>query len=208
MSTICLNKTVCQSSGVSLGEILLLLAIHNEADLVKAEDLLVQKGFITAKRNELFQSDGWRLTRLGAQILEETVSESEKTVTKTVAERKKELNSLTALSEKLKSVFPEGKKQGTNQYWAEGPKLIAKRLDKFFDKYGRSWTDEQIVDATQRYVTSFNGDYRFMRVLKYFLWKDTAGAGGTIEVSSDLYNYLTNSEQQEESNSNWMNSVR
>lgn len=208
MATVCLNKEACQSSGVSLGEALLLLAIHNEVDLVKAEDLLVRKGFITAKRNELFQRDGWRVTRTGAQILEEAVSESEKSLTKTRADRKKEISGLTALAEKLKAIFPEGKKQGTNQYWAEGPTLIAKRLDKFFDKYGRNWTEDQIVDATQRYVTSFNGDYRFMRILKYFLWKDTTGACGTVEVSSDLYNYLTHPNQQEESNGNWMDSVR
>lgn len=208
MATVCLNKEACKSIGVSLGEALLLLAIHNEVDLTKAEDLLIQKGFITANRNELFQSEGWRLTRTGARILEDAVCESEKSMTKTKAERKKELNSLTALAEKLKAVFPEGKKRGTTQYWAEGPALITRRLDKFFDKYGRDWTDDQIVDAAQRYVSSFNGDYQFMRVLKYFLWKESSGANGTIEVSSDLYNYLTHPNQQEETNGNWMDSIR
>lgn len=208
MATVCLNKEACRLSGVSLGEALLLLAIHNEVDLAKAEDLLVQKGFITARRNELFQNEGWRITRIGTQILEDVVSESEKGMTKTRADRKKEISSLSALAEKLKAIFPEGKKQGTNQYWAEGPALIAKRLDKFFDKYGRNWTDDQIVDATQRYVNSFNGDYQFMRILKYFLWKDSAGVSGTVEVNSDLYNYLTHPNQQEESNGNWMDNVR
>lgn len=212
MATVCLNKEACQSSGVSLGEALLLLAIHNEVDLAKAEDLLVQKGFITATRDELFKVTGWRITRTGSQILEDVLHESSKSMTKTKAERKKEYAGFLALAERLKAVFPEGKKRGTTQQWSEGPILIAKRLDKFFEKYGKDkdgnrWTDDQIVDAAERYVQSFNGEYQFMRVLKYFLWKEDT-RNGVAEPSSDLYNYLTNIDQQDEDNDNWRDSVR
>ena len=85
-------------------------------------------------------------------------------------------------------------------------------MDKFFEKYGKDkdgnrWTDDQIVDAAKRYVQSFNGEYQFMRVLKYFLWKEDT-RNGVAEPSSDLYNYLTNIDQQDEDNDNWRDSVR
>jgi len=204
MASICLNKDACKAGGITLGEVLLLIAIHNGEDLKRAEVALVEKGFITANRDDLFQVDGWRITRLGGQVLEEVVSESNKLMTKTKAERKKDLAQLEELAERLKAVFPEGKKPGINKYWAEGPALIVKRIEKFFEKFGRKpeWTDDAIVEAAQRYVESFNGDYTWMRTLKYFLWKDEDGG-----QSSDLYNVLTHPDQPINNNS-WMDSVR
>ena len=45
-------------------------------------------------------------------------------------------------------------------------------MQKFFKLYGNKYTDEQILKATQDYVSSFNGNYSYMRVLKYFILKD------------------------------------
>ena len=76
-----------------------------------------------------------------------------------------------SLAEKLREVFPAGKKPGYAYTWRDSVSCIADRLKKFFMKYGE-YTDEQIIEATKAYVASFNGNYTYMQLLKYFIWKN------------------------------------
>lgn len=200
MATICLSKEACASNGITLGEALLLLAIHNEQDLVQAKSSLVHKGLITAKRDENFQPIGWKLTRHGAEIIDNVIVDSSKPV---ITEDK-----LDKLAQKLKDLFPKGKKPGTNNYWAEGKALIVRRLKLFFKKYGDDYPFEDIIEATRNYVQSFNGNYQWMKTLRYFILKEVKGASGEIEGTSDLLNYLENVGQENIDDRNWMDSVR
>lgn len=118
---------------------------------------------------------------------------------------------LENLAKQLMAVFPEGKKTGTTMYWRGNVKEIKLKLKKFFKRYSDQYTDEQIIQATKVYVGSFNGNYSYMRVLKYFIWKDerkidSEGKGFTEEVS-DLATIIENAGQVD-NNDNWMDSVR
>jgi hypothetical protein len=77
----------------------------------------------------------------------------------------------TALADKLREIFPAGKKPGYAYTWRDSTSCIADRLKKFFLKYGE-YTDEQVIKATKEYVASFNGNYQYMQLLKYFIWKN------------------------------------
>ena len=77
----------------------------------------------------------------------------------------------TSLANKLRELFPSGKKPGYAYTWRDSTSCIADRLKKFSLKYG-DYSDEEIIDATKRYVASFNGDYKYMQLLKYFIWKN------------------------------------
>ena len=77
----------------------------------------------------------------------------------------------TQLAEKLREIFPSGKKPGYAYTWRDSVSCIADRLKKFFMKYGE-YTDEQVIEATKAYVASFNGNYQYMQLLKYFIWKN------------------------------------
>ena len=101
------------------------------------------------------------------------------------------------LATQLKGVFPKGKKEGTNYYWAEGVALIIRRLKLFFKKYGNEFTDEQIIQASKKYVEGFNGNYQYMRLLKYFIFKEKIGAGGEVEGDSELISYIENAGQED-----------
>lgn len=191
---IVLSRDGCSKNQISIGEVLLLLAYYNKVDLKDAEENLIEKGYITAERNNLFQQVSWRVTRKGGEILDSVVLDSEKT--------EKSDEDILILAGRLKEVFPIGKKEGTSNYWAEGKALIAKRLKAFFKKYGTDYTDEQIVNATRKYVESFNGNYQFMRTLKYFIFKDRDIAGER-EYTSDLLNYLENAGNEETFKDDW-----
>lgn len=103
---------------------------------------------------------------------------------------------LNNLAKSLMECFPEGKKEGTSQYWRGNMRDVTLKLQKFFKLYGNKYSDEQIINAAKRYVASYNGRYQFMRVLKYFICKnerkiDSEGRG-CIEEVSDLASYIDN----------------
>lgn len=99
----------------------------------------------------------------------------------------------------LMEVFPKGKKAGTNVYWRGNKKDITLRLKKFFKLYS-NYTKEQILEAAKRYVSSFDGKYDYMRVLKYFIWKAERKIGEDgklfIEETSELANVIENEDSE------------
>lgn len=198
--TICLSKEGCQKNNISLAEALLMLAIHNNADLDAAQKELIKKGYITADRNDLFQQVGWRLTNKGTEVIDSVIVDSDK--------KSKPDERLTQLATRLKKVFPKGKKDGTNYYWADGVALIVRRLKLFFRKYGDTYTDEQIVKAAEKYVQGFNGNYTYMRLLKYFIFKEKVGAAGEVEGDSELISYIENAGQEENLRNDWTSTLK
>lgn len=200
MTTICLNKKATQQNGITIDEALLMLVIHNKVNLESAEKALIQKGLITAERNDLFQQVGWRLTNKGTEVLDSVIMDSDK--------EQEPQDRLIQLATRLKEIFPKGKKDGTNYYWTEGVALIVRRLKLFFRKYGNKFTDEQIIQAAEKYVQGFNGSYRYMRLLKYFIFKEEVGANGEVEGSSELINYIENVGQEENLRDDWATTLR
>ena len=200
MTTVCLNKKAAQQNGITIDEALLMLVIHNKANLEGAERALIQKGLITAERNDLFQQVGWRLTNKGTEVLDSVIMDSDK--------EQEPQDRLIQLATKLKEIFPKGKKDGTNYYWADGVALIVRRLKLFFKKYGNTYTDEQIIQATSKYVEGFNGNYTYMRLLKYFIFKEKVGAAGEVEGDSELISYIENFGQEDTLSRDWNTELR
>lgn len=216
--TICLSKEGCQKNNISLAEALLMLAIHNNADLDMAQKELIKKGYITADRDDLFQQVGWRLTNKGTEVIDSVIVDSDK---------KQEPNDrLVQLATRLKEIFPKGKKDGTNYYWADGVALIVRRLNLFFKKYDASlndifneeahimtvkdynkFIDDRIVQAATKYVQGFNGNYQYMRLLKYFIFKEKVGAAGEVEGDSELISYIENAGQEENLRNDWTSTI-
>ena len=125
------------------------------------------------------------------------------------SDKKQEPNDrLVQLATRLKEIFPKGKKDGTNYYWADGVALIVRRLKLFFKKYGNTYTDEQIIQATSKYVEGFNGNYTYMRLLKYFIFKEKVGAAGEVEGDSELISYIENFGQEDTLSRDWNTELR
>lgn len=195
--TIHLNKEAALQNGITIDEALLMIIIHNKVNLEKAEKSLIQKGFITA---DIFQKKGWRLTIKGSEILDSVILDSDN--------EQESQDRLSQLATKLKEIFPKGKKDGTNYYWTEGVALIIRRLKLFFKKYGNKFTDEQIIQAAEKYVQGFNGNYQYMRLLKYFILKEKIGVSGEIEGDSELISYIENNGQEDEMRNDWNTELR
>ena len=104
---------------------------------------------------------------------------------------------IIALAKKMCQLYPSGLKPGTAISWRGNSRDIANRLIKFFAQYN-AYTAEEVLDATKRYVDSFNGSYDYMRVLKYFIMKQETVADEwgnmTVETVSQLADFIENKE--------------
>lgn len=74
------------------------------------------------------------------------------------------------LADKLRELYPKGLKPGTNHMWRDSCLVIAKKLKNLNDNF-QSFTDKEAIEATKKYVESFNGNYQYMQLLKYFILK-------------------------------------
>lgn len=109
------------------------------------------------------------------------------------------------LAEKMRELYPKGLKPGTTYCWRDSIPIIAKKLKTVVEKFNTQFTEEQALDATRRYVESFNGDYRFMQLLKYFILKTDKATG---DIRSDFLSLLQNPDAEDSLNDNWLNEVR
>ena len=109
---------------------------------------------------------------------------------------------LLPLAEKMMSLMPQCKKEGTSYFYKCNKREVVLKLKKFFKLYGK-YSAEEVLDATRRYVESFNGDYTYMKLLKYFIMKDerrtNAEGEGYIDEVSILATFLENKDSVEES---------
>ena len=141
---------------------------------------ILERGFV-------FENDvGFYLTQDGVDFIEmvESIPIDNKRVP-TKAER-------FELADKMRGLFPEGKKTGTSKYWRGNRSDVEEKLRKFFDKYG-VYEADKIVEATQKYIQSFGDSKQLMRTLEYFISKDGNSDLATIlenvdSVKSDSQN--------------------
>lgn len=193
-----LTDVACRKHNLLLSEGIALLAISTTTD--DTYKSLVDKGLIT-KANGTMQSLNrkYSATEKGIVLADELVADSEKNIAA------KE-GSIKELADKLRSIYPEGKMEGTSYYYRCNKADIIRKLKSFFRRYGE-YTPEQIIEATQRYVSSFNGNYTYLRLLKYFIWKDENKDGETLQVSQ-LADWIENKNETNANNTDWAITLR
>lgn len=195
---IIISSEGCRKNDMDVQDVLLLLKHSIPSNEEQSQNKLIERGLITAERDQSYQQVGWRVTKKGLELLESVFVESDK--------EDKSMEELLEIAEGLKSIFPQGRKEGTSNYWAESKLLIVKRLKSFFKRYGSEYTKEQILEAARKYVEGFNGRYQYMRTLKYFIFRDRNNLG-EAEASSDLLTYIENAGQEQNLKEDWMSTI-
>jgi hypothetical protein len=120
--------------------------------------------------------------------------------------KEKEVDRFEGLATKLRELFPKGKKPGTSIMWRGSNYEIVKKLKTLIKKTGAEFTDEQAIEATKKYIESFNGNYAYMQVLPYFILKQVP-VNGVYEEKSQLLSYIENAGQEDVDN-NWTSELR
>ena len=178
--------------------ILLLTACDNISELFER---LIKKGYI--RKTEGIFGQGFEINETFLNKVQAALLSKDPDVP--------EEDKLDALASQLMEIFPKGKKEGTTSYWRGNRKEIRERLQKFFKLYGNKYTDEQILKATQDYVSSFNGNYSYMRVLKYFILKDERKSDEEgkliVQQVSDLATFIENAEDLDPIRNDWTSNL-
>lgn len=188
-----IDSTVLDEYNLSMDEFVLLLFLARGNNVQQYINSLLAKKWID--RN-IFHPDQVILSLKAKETIQGILLDSDKLVNG-------KQDDFEALANKLREIFPKGNKAGTNYNWRGSTAEIARKLKNLVVKYGCRFTDEEAIEATKAYVASFNGDYKYMKLLKYFLLKTPRNNNGDVEIESDFMTYLENKGAAEENNGNW-----
>jgi hypothetical protein len=183
-----IDSEACAKHNLSLSEVLGILLIKfsetgNSQDTI---DKLVSEEKLVTLGDPSDPYSVYQVTQRWDDEVSAVLLDAEKSLPK--ADR------IENLVKQMRELFPTGMKVGSSA-WRGNIRELKLRMQKFFRLYG-DYTDEQILSATKKYVDSFNGNYTYMRILKYFILKDEIkiAEDGTryVEQVSELANFLEN----------------
>lgn len=196
---ITIDEKECLKHHLTSEEVIVMLALRSCKDTNEVVANLEAREIITD------QSGQFMLTQRWSDELDEILADSSGAV-----DDEQRLNNL---AQKMRDCYPVGKMPGTPYYYKCNKREVVLKLKKFFMLYG-NYKDEDIIDATKRYVASFQGNYRYLPLIKYFIHKDKLklGEDGQQHVSpeSQLATYLENKEDSNlaTASDDWLTTVR
>ena len=197
-----INKETLAKSGISVDMAFYLASIYFDKPYTyDTFDVASKQSLITYNHLDRYNLPIQpKLTREGVELVESIFLNSEFKGDKGI-----DTDRYDKLADKLRELYPKGRKEGTSYLWRDSHAKIANKLRTLVKKYNFKFTDEQAINATQRYIESFNGNYSYMQLLKYFILKKDKDTG---EENSQLMSYIENEDCTDAANDDWMNEVR
>lgn len=196
---------------MTVPEVLLALAIRAQGSTDVLENMINRE--ILVRSNEKAPLVTYLVTQHWSDVLDEIIADSSGKIEKSDEE-------LIQLAQKMRELYPQGKMKDrygrmTPYYYRCNNAEVVKKLKKFFTVFG-DVPDDDILDATKRYVASFRGNYTGMRLIKYFILKDdvrpSEDGTGHVEQISDLATFLENKESEGEegvtNSDDWLTNTR
>lgn len=188
-----INEKVCEENNLSVPKVLALAAIQYSTP--KDYEELIKEGLITKYNGSMFEPERrYSLMDKAEELLTKIIINSDSNVTK-------RSTNIEELADKLRDIYPNGKIVNSNYYYRCNRQDIINKLKTFFKMYGTKYTDEQIINATQKYIDSFNGNYTYLKLLKYFIWKDERLKGESVQ--SLLADFIENESSENITNTDW-----
>ena len=192
-----IDQTILDKNGLTLEEFLVLYLNAKDVDIGKVSQSLIAKGLAD---KDLF-SNGKIVVSDKIKDLISTISiDSDKNVIDKDSE-------FTELATELREIYPAGRKDGTTYMWRGTTAEVAKKLKTLVVKYGYTINREDVIKATKEYVSSFNGNYRYMQLLKYFILKSVKDADGNVDIKSELMSFIENSGQLDKQKEDWVSNM-
>ena len=187
------SDEICKKYNLSITEALVLIGLKYSSQEVFQK--LNKERFLLDLGSSIFEEETkYKLSRKANEVLSCILAES----TDVVAKR---TTNIEELADKLRNIYPSGKIYNTNYYYRCNRQDIINKLKTFFKMYGTKYTDEQIINATQKYIKSFNGNYAYLKLLKYFIWKDERLKGESVQ--SLLADFIENESSEDITNDDW-----
>lgn len=192
-----IDQTVLEKHDLTVSEFMVLYLSVNSVNIKSCMDSLVAKGL--ADKN-LFSEDSIVVSDKVKDLVSTIAINSDKSVIDKDAE-------FIELANELRELYPAGRKEGTTYMWRGTTAEIAKKLKTLVVKYKYSFTREQVLKATKEYISSFNGNYKKMRLLKYFILKSERDADDNVNVISELMTLIENEGQTDAQREDWVSTM-
>lgn len=192
-----IDQTILDKNNLTIEEFLVLFLSAREVDIGVISQSLVAKGLAD---KDLFSS--------GKLVISDKVKDLISTISidsdKNVIDKDSEF---IELATELREIYPAGRKDGTTYMWRGTTAEVAKKLKTLVVKYGYTINREDVLKATKEYVNSFNGNYRYMQLLKYFILKSVRDADGNVDIKSELMSLIENSDQIDAQRDDWVSNM-
>jgi hypothetical protein len=185
--TITVADKILDKYNLSIEEFLILYICSKEYDIKELIDTIIAKGY--ADKN-LYNPNTAIVSNNVKEIISSVIIDSDKAVID------KEEDYLR-VAKKMQEIFPKGRKEGTTYAWRDCTAVIAKKLKTLVVKFDFKFTEEEALNATRKYVESFNGNYKFMQLLKYFILKNDTTTG---DIKSEFMSLIENDDIELDNN--------
>ena len=192
-----IDQTILDKNNLTLEEFLVLFLSAREVDIGVISQSLVAKSLAN---KDLFSSGKLVISDKVKDLVSTISIESDKNVIDKDSE-------FTELATELREIYPAGRKDGTTYMWRGTTAEVAKKLKTLVVKYGYTINREDVLKATKEYVNSFNGNYRYMQLLKYFILKSVKDADGNVDIKSELMSLIENSDQIDAQRDDWVSNM-
>lgn len=193
-----IDSNVAEKNNLTLQEVLVLLLNIQNSAYTEIKQSLIDKGIADqSARNidKLVVSDNTKNLVSNILITSESTEENPDEIYEDIADA-------------IRQVYPSGRKSGTTYSWRGSKMEITHRLKVLHVKYGLNIDKDKLVDITRRYVESFNGNYTYMPLLKYFLIKYDKTTIGDVDLKSPLMTIIDNGGVIEPNDNNWAIDLR
>lgn len=192
MNKLLVKKEVLKKYGLSLREFLLLAYTCANGNWVKDSELLLKKGLLA---KSIYNPPEVIGNTDSKELVDTILLESADDIIQKI--------DYEDIASSIRELYPKGKKPGTTYMWRDSISVISKKLKTLTAKYNCTFTKEQAIKATKAYVESFNGNYTYMQLLKYFILKTFVNANGDTEIKSEFMAYLENEDVVNTTNEDW-----
>ena len=178
---ITINEKILEQYNLSVEEFLILYICSKNYNIKELLDTIIAKGYAD---KDVFDECKAVVSDNVKELIANIIINSNKKV----IDKEKDF---LILANKMRDLYPSGKKPGTNYPWKDSSIVIAQKLKTLVVKFGCSFTEEEALEATKRYIESFNGNYTYMQLLKYFILKTEKSTG---DIKSDFMSLIENKE--------------
>lgn len=185
---ITINTDVLKRYHLTLGEFLVLLLGSYDIDIAKCQESLIQKKMAS---KDLFRQNSIVLSNNDKNLLARILMQSDDKAIKSGLD-------FEDLAQKLQEIYPSGIKAGKTYSWRGEVDEIAQKLRTLIIKYDFNFTEEEAVEATKEYCSSFNPPYKNMHILKNFLLFTKKDKAGHWEINSMFMTLVENLREEKQ----------
>lgn len=176
-----IKTSVLEKNKITLAQFSYLLALQNGFNTTTLQELHTKKLLLDRGLDGTYY-----LNRVGNDFVN-------RVLVACIDTSKQSKKDIEEIARELQKMYPTGRKAGTNNYWRGNFPEIRDRLTVFFKKHGE-YSKDVILEATQKYIDSFQGETGYMKTLKYFISKRRDD--GAFEY--DLLTFIENIDSADE----------